>query len=108
MFELRPHTLKVQVSSGTGGTDSNGDPVPVAPAGWSDPIPCRYVQDERANTRIQADGTFKLYQYCVVLDDIRTDYDHKVIRLFDGEGNLVVERMVDCSKKGQLIQRLWL
>jgi len=108
MFELRPHKLQVMVPGAGGGINEYGDPVPVSPASWSETISCRFVQDEKANTRIQPDGTLRFYQYCVLLDDIKTNYDNKVIRLFDTSGNLVVERMVDCSKRGQLIQRLWL
>ena len=107
MFEFRPHKMQIQITTG-GGVDESGNPVQLTPAGWSEPIECRFVQDDRVNRRIQPDGTFKFYQYCVVLDDLDTNFDNRVIRLFDADDNLVVERSVNCSNRGQLIQRLWL
>lgn len=107
MVDIRPHRLQVIVTTG-GGEDENGDPIPVTNSGVGKEIPCRIIQDEKANTRIQPDGTFRFYQYCVVLDDITTNYDRQNIKLLDENGNVFTERIVDCSKMGLLIQRLWL
>lgn len=106
VIEFRPHRIQV-VSADGGGLDSEGCPIPSMPK-YGEMLPCRY-ETEGKSTWIQLeDGTFKKYPYVVFMDVIEADFDNQVVRLFDENGNLVVERRVASFQRGQLRMRIWL
>lgn len=103
MIDRYPHTITVKEQPVSPGFDANGDPV-AAPSGWSEPIPCRYETDGRSNIRVQKDGALKTYAFVVYLrlSDARTDYAGKVVRLYDADGTMVCEGLVEHSNAWQL------
>lgn len=110
MADKRPHTLRLQTSSG-GGIDEQGNPVRLV-AKWSDPLDCRYKRSLQAKMIARPDGKTISYSYTVTIDrDALEDIDlqdEQLMRLYDEDGNLEVEGQVKGFAKSTKVVRICL
>lgn len=107
MVEFRPHTLRYLISNGGYKDPLNRDWVEGKEV-WSDPIPCRYEPNGKANTYILDDGRAYVYQYVVYLDldSIDIPYGSK-IRIYDQAGTKITEKNISGFHRGQLNVKIW-
>ena len=104
---FRPHTLRI-VSSSNGEYADNGDWIEGSNK-FSNPIPCRYEQNGKAQTIIQKDGKSYIYSLVVYLDLSDVDFPYgTTVQLFDRDGTKTFEKPIQGFRKGQLNMTIWL
>lgn len=118
MIDFRPHTLRI-VSTEKGHykeTIVMDGTKEVIKKEWiegkkimSNPTPCRYEQNGKAQTIILTDGKVCTYSLVVYLDLSDVDYPvGTTIQLFDSNNKKVFEKKVEGFRKGQLNMTIWI
>ena len=104
---FRPHTLKV-VTWPKGDYDENRNWVQ-GKESVSDPIPCRYEPNGRANTITLSDGSAYRYSYTVYLSvDPSLDIKYgSIIELVSQDGVTIGRYEVKGFHRGQLDMKIW-
>lgn len=106
LVSFRPHTLRIVSDSG-GYYSQNGDWNPEEPD-LSEPIPCRYEPNGRANTIQIGEGESYVYSYMVYLyRDCPEIVFGQRINLYKADGELLGQFQCKGFHRGQLNSKVW-
>lgn len=106
MIDIRPHTIVLH-SDGEGHYDASGDWIAGGSVA-SEPVPCRYEDNGKAETIRLDDGSDYRYTYVVYLDVDCPDYRKgQTVELFGGRGGSLGRFTVQGFHRRQLHSVLW-
>ena len=107
MVSFRPHTMRI-VRKDDGHKAANGDWIEGVES-YSDPIPCRYEPNGRANTIALPDGNAYRYSFTVYLnvDPALVVPYGSLIELTSQDGRVIGTYEVKGFHRGQLDMKIW-